>query len=151
MSAIINQYPQLDVEFAVLNDLAKRLRTAGAKISVRKVGEIHRVTVLKEPTVATVEQILNYIKGVTEDDIDTPTLTSNDAIASNPLSPFSSPSETTDTPNPPELATLEDLLTLPLEKLKGLAKFYKVTGFSKIKSEKLAAKLQGLVTKQQVV
>lgn len=80
MSAIINQYPQLDVEFAVLNDLAKRLRTANAKISVRKVGEIHRVTVLKEPTVATVEQILNYIKGVTEDDIDTPTLTSNDAL-----------------------------------------------------------------------
>ncbi|MDF5726758.1 MAG: hypothetical protein PUP92_01655 [Rhizonema sp. PD38] len=36
MSALI-QYPQFDVEFDVLNDLAKRFRTAGAKFSGAKI------------------------------------------------------------------------------------------------------------------
>lgn len=78
MSAIINNYRQFDVAFLLLNDLTTKLRTAGARISVRKVGNFHRITVLKEPTVASIEQILSYTSGETE----TPHLSSNDAITS---------------------------------------------------------------------
>ena len=78
MSAIINNYRQLDVAFLLLNDLTTKLRTAGARISVRKVGNFHRITVLKEPTVASIEQILSYTSGETE----TPNLSSNGAITS---------------------------------------------------------------------
>jgi hypothetical protein len=78
MSAIINNYRQLDVAFLLLNDLTTKLRTAGARISVRKVGNFHRITVLKEPTVVTIEQIL----GDTSRDTETPNLSSNNAITS---------------------------------------------------------------------
>ncbi len=84
MSAIINNYRQLDVAFLLLNDLTTKLRTAGARISVRKVGNFHRITVLKEPTVASIEQILSYTSGETE----TPNLSSN-----------TSPSESTPSPD----------------------------------------------------
>lgn len=87
MSAIINNYRQLDVAFLLLNDLTTKLRTAGARISVRKVGNFHRITVLKEPTVASIEQILSYTSGETE----TPKLNSSDAITS--------PSESTPSPD----------------------------------------------------
>lgn len=170
MSALINQHPYFDVEFSVLNDLAKRLRTAGAKFSVRKMASKHRITVVKEPTIATVEQIIIYT--MRKDSIDIPEEFSNDvAESSNPA-----PLETTDKPHPqelelsvpiklavpqeseapqelvvvPELASSAELKSLPLEKLKKLAKHHKVTGFSKIKLEKLAAKLEGLVTKEQL-
>jgi hypothetical protein len=84
MSAIINNYRQLDVAFLLLNDLTTKLRTAGARISVRKVGNFHRITVLKEPTIASIEQILSYTSGETE----TPNLSSN-----------TSPSESTPSPD----------------------------------------------------
>ncbi|GCL36012.1 hypothetical protein SR1949_11120 [Sphaerospermopsis reniformis] len=84
MSAIINNYRQLDVAFLLLNDLTTKLRTAGARISVRKVGNFHRITVLKEPTVTSIEQILSYTSGETE----TPHLSSN-----------TSPSESTPSPD----------------------------------------------------
>jgi hypothetical protein len=84
MSAIINNYRQLDVAFLLLNDLTTKLRTAGARISVRKVGNFHRITVLKEPTVASIEQILSYTSAETE----TPNLNSN-----------TSPSESTPSPD----------------------------------------------------
>ena len=87
MSAIINNYRQLDVAFLLLNDLTTKLRTAGARISVRKVGNFHRITVLKEPTVASIEQILGDTSGETE----TPNLSSNNAITS--------PSEITSLPD----------------------------------------------------
>ncbi|WP_339461844.1 hypothetical protein, partial [Nodularia spumigena] len=87
MSAIINNYRQLDIAFLLLNDLTTKLRTAGARISVRKVGNFHRITVLKEPTVASIEQIL----GDTSRDTETPNLSSNDAITS--------PSESTPLPD----------------------------------------------------
>ncbi|MDF5715604.1 MAG: hypothetical protein PUP93_17410 [Rhizonema sp. NSF051] len=179
MSALINQHPYFDVEFNILNDLANRLRTAGAKFSVRKVASKHRITVVKEPTIATFEQIIIYTMG--EDSIDTPE-ESNNNVAS---SPNLAHKETTDTPNPQELAvSLEsdpqesvvagelavpleleapqelvvapvlassaELKSLPMDKLKKLAKHHKVTGLSKIKLEKLAAKLEGLVTKEQL-
>ncbi|MDF5723168.1 MAG: hypothetical protein PUP91_22390 [Rhizonema sp. PD37] len=38
MSALVNQHPYFDVEFGILNDLANRLRTAGAKFSGAKSG-----------------------------------------------------------------------------------------------------------------
>ena len=87
MSAIINNYRQLDVAFLLLNDLTTKLRTGGARISVRKVGNFHRITVLKEPTVASIEQILSYTSGETE----TPNLSSNNTITS--------PTESTSLPN----------------------------------------------------
>lgn len=42
-------------------------------------------------------------------------------------------------------------LSLTLEKLKKLAKLHKIIGFSKLKRETLASKLEGLVTKEQLV
>ncbi|MBD2131053.1 hypothetical protein H6F47_00865 [Sphaerospermopsis sp. FACHB-1094] len=259
MSAIINNYRQLDVAFLLLNDLTTKLRTAGARISVRKVGNFHRITVLKEPTVATIEQILGDTSGETE----TPHLSSNNAITSSSEStpspddavseagsntvptvneeiednsvveaialptssestsstddtssedsantvptlnediednsvveaialptssestsspdeshtgdskdiisentaeiitnstdsptPDNSSSDITNIPNSPELASLEDLQTLTLKRLRELAKLHKVPGFSRMKEEKLVTKLHGLVTKEQIV
>ena len=268
MSAIINNYRQLDVAFLLLNDLTTKLRTAGARISVRKVGNFHRITVLKEPTVASIEQILSYTSGETE----TPHLSSNDAITSpteitsllddalseadsnttptvneniednsvvdaiaqtssestsltdgantvptvneeiedNSLveaiaqtssesitppddtpsegssdtvtvvsedidhssdsndiipcdtaelitdssdspTPDDSSSEITNIPDSPELASLEDLQTLTLKRLKELAKLHKVPGFSRMKEEKLVTKLRGLAPKEQIL
>ncbi|BAZ33468.1 hypothetical protein NIES4074_59820 (plasmid) [Cylindrospermum sp. NIES-4074] len=286
MSAIINNYRQLDVAFLMLNDLTTKLRTAGARISVRKVGNVHRVTVLKEPTVASIEQILSYTSGEAE----TPNLSNSDAITSStertsspnetpsetigdtvpavseeigensvadaiasPTSPEStsspedtpseaadstvtavseeieestlpeaiaipdtivaiednsvpkaiaqsalpetiapptsfeftsqlddshsvdsnnmiacntaelivassdsstpvnSSSEITNIPNSPELASLEDLQPLTLKRLKELAKFHKIPGFSRMKEEKLVTKLYGLATKEQIL
>ncbi|MTJ55869.1 hypothetical protein FJR38_26005 [Anabaena sp. UHCC 0253] len=275
MSAIINNYRQLDVAFLLLNELTTKLRTAGARISVRKVGNFHRITVLKEPTVATIEQILGDTSGETE----TPNLSNSDAITSptestsstddavsetggntvhtvneeieestlpeaialpessksitppddtpseagsNIVAPVSEDSEDnlvveaiaqtssesitpsddtpseassdtvtvvsedidhssdsndiipcdtaelitdlTDSPTPddssleitnipdsPELASLEDLQTLTLKRLKELAKLHKIPGFSRMKEEKLVTKLHGLATKEQVL
>ncbi len=276
MSAIINNYRQLDVAFLLLNDLTTKLRTAGARISVRKVGNFHRITVLKEPTVASIEQILGEKSGETE----TPNLSSNNTITSPteitsspddavsetgsntttptvneeiednsvkdaialPTSPESislpddtpdedsgntvstvneeiennslveaiaqtssesitpsddTPSEassdtvtvvsedidhssdsndiipcdtaelitdSTDSPTPddfsseitnipdsPELASLEDLQSLTLKRLRELAKLHKVPGFSRMKEEKLVTKLHGLASKEQIL
>ena len=275
MSAIINNYRQLDVAFLLLNDLTTKLRTAGARISVRKVGNFHRITVLKEPTVASIEQILSYTNGETE----TPNLSSNDAITSpskstpspnetfseagsnttptvneniednsvvdaiaqtspesitppddtpgedgantvptvnediednslvEAIAPSTSPesitppddtpseassdtvtvvsedidhssdsndiipcdtaelitdstdsptpdhssSEVTNIPDSPELASLEDLQTLTLKRLRELAKLHKIPGFSRMKEEKLVTKLHGLATKEQIL
>ncbi|MDK2410421.1 hypothetical protein QHH11_17470 [Aphanizomenon sp. PH219] len=275
MSAIINNYRQLDVAFLLLNDLTTKLRTAGARISVRKVGNFHRITVLKEPTVASIEQILSYTSGETE----TPKLNSSDAITSpsestpspddavsetgsnttptvneniednsvvdaiaqtspesitppddtpgedgantvptvnediednslvEAIAPSTSPesitppddtpseassdtvtvvsedidhssdsndiipcdtaelitdstdsptpdhssSEVTNIPDSPELASLEDLQTLTLKRLRELAKLHKIPGFSRMKEEKLVTKLHGLATKEQIL
>lgn len=165
MSALINQ-TQFDVEFASLNNLAKNLRVAGAKFSVRRVGQKHRITVLQKPGIA-LEEIITYTLGKIRDTPSQP----ND-VAESPLT--ASSGEITNTPNPqklavstelavsqeseapqelvvvPELASSAELKSLPLKKLKALAKHHKVTGFSKIKLEKLAAKLEGLVTKEQL-
>ncbi len=274
MSAIINNYRQLDVAFLLLNDLTTKLRTAGARISVRKVGNFHRITVLKEPTVASIEQILSHTSAETE----TPNLSSSDAITSpseitsspddavsetgsnttptvnediednsvveaiaqtspesisstddtpsedgantvptlneeiednsieqaiafptsseSTFSPDDTPSEAssdtvtvvsedidhssgsndiipcdtaelitdsdsptpdnssseiTNIPDSPELASLEDLQTLTLKRLKELAKLHKIPGFSRMKEEKLVTKLHGLATKEQIL
>lgn len=156
MSAATINPNYIDVEFSVLNDLASRLRTAGAKIRVRKIGHTFRITLVQQPTLTTVEQILSYANQA--EHIENPSTisevtekTREVSASKNSPSPFSSPSETADTLNPPELATLENLQTLPLEKLRGFAKLHKVSGFSKMKPEKLVAKLHGLVTKQQLV
>ncbi len=61
MSTItIDRYCQIDVEFLVLNELANRLRAAGARIIVRKLGNSHRIILLDEPKIASVEEILSY-------------------------------------------------------------------------------------------
>ena len=275
MSAIINNYRQLDVAFLMLNDLTTKLRTAGARISVRKVGNFHRITVLKEPTVASIEQILSYTSGETEppklnssdaitspsestpspDDAvsetgsnTTPTVNENiednsvvDAIAQTSpesitppddtpgedgantvptvnediednslveaIAPSTSPesitppddtpseassdtvtvvsedidhssdsndiipcdtaelitdstdsptpdhssSEVTNIPDSPELASLEDLQTLTLKRLRELAKLHKIPGFSRMKEEKLVTKLHGLATQEPIL
>ncbi|MDF5729468.1 MAG: hypothetical protein PUP92_16005 [Rhizonema sp. PD38] len=156
MSALVNQ-TQFDVEFASLNNLAKNLRIAGAKFSVRRVGQKHRITVLQKPGIA-LEEIINYTIGKIRDSIDTPSQPSDVQRE-----------ETTDTPNShelavplefeapqelviaPALASSTELLSLTLEKLKKLAKLHKIIGFSKLKRETLASKLEGLVTKEQLV
>ncbi|MBO3458470.1 hypothetical protein [Aetokthonos hydrillicola] len=156
MSAIINQYRQLDVEFVVLNDLAKRLRTAGAKISVRKVGNIHRITMLKEPTIATVEQILGYANSASGKAIaDEENQINNKAILFSNDSP-DMPSSTLEpaiegeASQPLEIATVEELKALPVKKLQELAALHKIKGRTKMNSEKLVEKLHGMVEKNQL-
>lgn len=57
----IGRYRQIDVKFPVLNDLANRLQAAGARIIIRKLGNLHRIILLDEPKIASVEQILSYV------------------------------------------------------------------------------------------
>lgn len=61
MNAIAtSQHNYINVEFTKLNDFATRLRTAKAKITVKKVGTLHKIILLQQPTLASVEQILSY-------------------------------------------------------------------------------------------
>jgi len=53
--------------------------------------------------------------------------------------------------NFPELAALNELKSLSVEKIKEFAALHKIAGCSKMQSEKLAAKLHGLVTKEQLL
>ena len=65
MNTIAIKQPQyIDVEFTKLNDLTARLRIAGAKVSVKKLGSLHRIILLQEPSIASVDQILNYSSNV---------------------------------------------------------------------------------------
>ncbi|MBE9015875.1 hypothetical protein IQ272_06955 [Chroococcidiopsidales cyanobacterium LEGE 13417] len=59
----IAQYRQIDVQFSLLNDLTARLQAAGARITVRKLGRLHRITLMREPKIASVEEILSYTYG----------------------------------------------------------------------------------------
>lgn len=159
MSAAIINPNYIDVEFSVLNDIASRLRTAGAKIKVRKICPIFRITLLQQPVLATVEQILSYANQA--EHIENLSIISEvagkttEAIAYHPTLPAAnSPSETAEkeveTPNPLELATVEELKALPVEKLQELAALHKIMGRTKKKPDKLVEKLQGLVTKDQL-
>ncbi|MDV2994879.1 MAG: hypothetical protein N4J56_004533 [Chroococcidiopsis sp. SAG 2025] len=56
----ITQCRQIDVQFSLLNDLTARLQAAGARITVRKLGRLHRITLVREPKIASVEEILSY-------------------------------------------------------------------------------------------
>ena len=56
----IDQYRQIDVHFSLLNDLTARLQASGARITVRKLGKLHRITLMQEPKIASVEEILSY-------------------------------------------------------------------------------------------
>ena len=159
MSALINQ-TQFDVEFASLNNLAKNLRVAGAKFSVRRVGQKHRITVLQKPGIA-LEEIITY---TLEKIRDTPSQPND--VAESPFT--ASSGEIMDMPNPQKLAVSTELAvpqelaiapalasstqpkSLTLEKLKKLAKLHKIIGFSKLKRETLASKLEGLVTFEQL-
>ena len=53
--------------------------------------------------------------------------------------------------NLPELVALDDLKKLSVEKLKEFAALYKIAGRSKMQPEKLATKLHGLITKEQLL
>ncbi|WP_017654909.1 hypothetical protein [Fortiea contorta] len=158
MSAIIttNQQIHLDVDFSILNDLAARLRAAGAKIKVRKIGKFYRIALLKPPKIATVEQILSYTNHteinpdvlatqINEDRRVAP----SDVISTSEVSPEIDSSQTPDNQSA-ELATVEELTILPAEKLQELAKLNKIIGRIKMKPNKLAEKLHGLVTKDQL-
>lgn len=65
MNTIAIKQPQyIDVEFTKLNDLTARLRMAKAKISVKKLGSLHRIILLQEPFIASLEQFLSYSNNV---------------------------------------------------------------------------------------
>lgn len=59
-TASIVQSRQIDVPFSRLNDLAARLQVSGARITVRKLGKLHRIVLIQEPKIASVEEILSY-------------------------------------------------------------------------------------------
>ena len=113
----IKQAQYIDVEFSRLNDLTARLRIAGAKISVKKLGTLHRIILLQEPSMASLEQVLNYSNNVkhinkfieeTVPTIDSLTIVSpnNESIATIPFTKGL------------ELASLDKLQNLPLAQLK---------------------------------
>lgn len=64
--SVTSQHNYIDVEFLKLNDLVTRLRAARAKITVKKLGTLHRIILLHQPTIASVEQILSYTENQEE-------------------------------------------------------------------------------------
>lgn len=143
------QQNYIDVEFTKLNDLTARLRIAGAKISVKKLGKLHRIILLQEPFIASLEQVLSYSNNVAsiEEKFDETVLT-NDLIATIAANDSS---ETILLPKEPELASLDELQNLPLAQLKKLAATHKISGRSKMSAPSLSQKLQSLVTKLELL
>lgn len=153
MTAItINQYRQIDVKFPLLNDLANRLRAAGARIIVRKLGKLHRIILVEEPTIASVEQILSYV-GTEQNYVGVAAAQTSNTTEAIPLSNELSVTKTSTTAQHqdlPELASLDELNALSQKKLNQLAATNKIVGRSKMQPEKLVVKLHGLVTKEQL-
>ena len=116
MNAIATlQQNYINVEFTKLNDLTARLRIAGAKISVKKLGKLHRIILLQEPFIASLEQVLSYSNNVAsvEEKFDE-TVFTNDLPA---IIAVNDSSETILLPKEPELASLDELQNLPLAQL----------------------------------
>jgi hypothetical protein len=150
MNAIATlQQNYIDVEFTKLNDLTARVRIAGAKISVKKLGKLHRIILLQEPSIASVEQVLKYSNNVAsiEEKFDE-TVFTNDLPA---IIAANDSSETILLPKELELAPLDELQNLPLAQLKKLAATHKISGRSKMSAPSLAQKLQSLVTKSELL
>lgn len=147
MNAIATlQQNYIDVEFTKLNDLTARLRIAGAKISVKKLGKLHRIILLQEPSIASLEQVLKYSNNVENFEetvfaIDSSSITidNDEPMAILLLS------------KKPELADLDELQNLPLARLKKLAATHKISGRSKLSAPSLAEKLHNLVTKSELL
>jgi hypothetical protein len=156
ITSMTNPQPHLDVEFFILNDLAGRLRAAGAKIKVKKIGKLHRITLLEQPQIATVQQILSYANQTEIAPAITATQTNDNKGAESNISTTtlvveSEPEQTQiSDSHTPALATLDDLKALSLKKLQELAALNKIKGRTKIKPDKLTEKLHGLVTKDQL-
>ncbi len=150
MNAIATlQQNYIDVEFTKLNDLTARLRIAGAKTSVKKLGNLHIIILLQKPFIASLEQVLSYSNNVAsiEEKFDE-TVFTNDLPA---IIAANDSSATILLPKEPELASLDDLQNLPLARLKKLAATYKVSGRSKMSDPLLAEKLQSIVTKLELL
>lgn len=113
-SAILQQN-YIDVEFYKLNDVTARLRIAGAKFSVKKLGKLHRIILLKKTFIASLEQVLSYSNNVAsvEEKFDE-TVFTNDLPA---IIAVNDSSETILLPKEPELASLDELQNLPLAQL----------------------------------
>jgi hypothetical protein len=147
MNAIATlQQNYIDVEFTKLNDLTARLRIAGAKISVKKLGKLHRIILLQEPSIASLEQVLKYSNNgenfeetVFAIDSSSITIDNDESSATFLLS------------KKPELAGLDELQNLPLARLKKLAVTHKISGRSKLSAPLLAEKLHNLVTKSELL
>lgn len=142
----INPSQYIDVEFPNLNDVTARLRLAGARISVKKLGRLHRIILLQKPSIASVEQILGYTNKTEVVEPTSSVIDSTRIISENDESTV-----TTLLTKEPELADLEELQNLPLGKLKKLAATHKVSGRSKMSAPLLAEKLHSLVTKSELL
>lgn len=122
----IDQYRQIDVHFSLLNDLTARLQASGARITVRKLGKLHRITLMQEPKIASVEEILSYaIRGDKTQAIEVDQVTNAiESLLENDKLPID---ETlVQHQNLPELVALDDLKKLSVEKLKEFAALYKI-------------------------
>lgn len=116
MNAIATlQQNYIDVDFPKLNDITARLRVAGAKVSVKKLGKMYRIILLQKPFIASVEQVLSYSNNVAsiEEKFDE-TVFTNDLPA---IIAANDSSETILLPKEPELASLDELQNLPLAQL----------------------------------
>ncbi len=124
--------PSLSVPFDQINNLAYKLRQAGAKFNVSGTG-VNRILNFQMIT-PTAEHILDNL-----DD--------NSTEISAPIS-TDTRSETQNEPD--EFATLEQLLQLPKTKLKQLAKTYKIPLRSKLNSSELANALVNQVKLNEI-
>lgn len=140
------QQNYIDVEFTKLNDLTARLRLAGAKISVKKIGNLYRIILLQKPSITSVEQILdsaNKTEGVE------PTSSVIDSTVIIPEN--DEPTAILLLDKEAEFADLDELKKLPLEKLKKLATQHKIPNRSKMSALKLAENFQTLVKKSELL
>lgn len=148
MNAIDIKAPTyLDVEFYKLNNLTGRLRTAKAKVSVKKLGTLYRIIVLQQPLLASLEQILSYIEDQGQFLDNNEILKTTDS-PNNKISVLTNPNDVQ--PIPLKNASLDLLKALEVEKLKQLASTHKLAGRSKMNAEKLATSLLGLVTENEL-
>lgn len=137
----------VDVDFSQLNTIATQLRTAGAVISVSKMGNLFRILIKRSPQLATVEQILEYSTLNTESDFVEEIVVTNQAVPSNEPEAIAEVATTPVQESTLELATLDELAALNITKLRKLGKAHRITGYTKMGLENLADKLQGKVSK----
>lgn len=151
MNAIVAQQQNyLDVPFSKLNELAARLRAAGARISVTRFGNLHRIILLQQPTFASVDQILSYVNSSEQNQV----IAQTEAVKiSSPIivsdNSVTSVDNTILNTNKSELKVVS-LDEVSIEQLKKLASNHKLPGRSKMNACQLREKLQGLVTQEQL-
>lgn len=130
----------IEVDFANLNTLTSNLRSAGGKLYVTKVEGLFRISIAKDPELASVADILSYTLE---------TIVQPETIAE------IAPDTTVETKVIPEaiiptIATVEQLQALTHAKLKTFGKLRQIAGYNKAKKAALVEALFGKVLKSEI-